>query len=168
MTPTRRPHSAGAVGISAFTLCIVLTPTPRVLATFSLTARRPQPRSVALVAPPDSMRPAIGRPQSFQPDGSRKPLRIEPRQTIDLNGSSGLQSTGPEINTFPDESAGPLPHGAELAPPSTCGSQQPTKSQICNTTASAATLPTPVSTSSRTTATWPCQAVVKAALSSTP
>ena len=33
-------------------------------------------------------------------DGSRKPLRIEPRQAIDLNGSSWLQFTGPETIRF--------------------------------------------------------------------
>ena len=40
---------------------------------------------------------AVERLHSRLPDGSGKPLRIEPRQTIDLIGSSWLQSIGPEI-----------------------------------------------------------------------
>jgi hypothetical protein len=45
ITPT------SAADISAFTLCTVLTPTPRVLATLSITARPVRPRSTALATP---------------------------------------------------------------------------------------------------------------------
>jgi hypothetical protein len=43
----------------------------------------------------------------FRPtDGSRKPIGIGPRQTIDLDGSSWLRSVGPEINGISDGQLG--------------------------------------------------------------
>ena len=57
MTSPRRGHPAAAAGISAFTLCTVLTPTPRVLATFSI----PSPAARCLRMVPSIFLLTLGR-----------------------------------------------------------------------------------------------------------
>jgi hypothetical protein len=87
LTVRRWRHPTGAAGISAFTLWTVLTPTPRVLATFSIPS---QAASCLQTVPSTVVLTFGGQPTAF---GHNTPQPIAPTGTA--------PGTPPEMPTAP-------------------------------------------------------------------